>query len=388
MRGLVFENSPGPTLGVEIELAVVDAETMRLANGCPRILDRLPEHERAFIKPELMQSYIEVNSAIGSNAADVEKDLRRKFGLIESIGDELGYRFCWSGTHPFSTWRDQVVTENSRYHDLVEMLQDTARQLITFGMHVHVGVDSGDKAVMICDRMLRHLPTLLAASCNSPFWEGRVTGLASWRSRVMDGLPTAGLPPLMRNWSEYVWLVNHLVETGFIKTIREIWWDLRPHHNFGTVEVRICDVPGSLEDAMALAALVHCLVKWLSDDIDNGTYQHDCHPMIVRQNKWRAARHGLDAMFVDFSTYDVRPARDILLGLVDELGPTADSLGCASQFDRLVQLAREPNWSFRQLDILRETGDPAEVVRSLTNGSGTAPSPAVRNRRVPPRQAL
>ena len=121
-----------------------------------------------------------------------------------------------------------------------------ARRLVTFGLHVHVGVDSGDKAVMICDRIMRHLPTLLALSVSSPFWEGRRTGLQSHRSKVMEGLPTAGLPTLMRNWSEYVWLVNHMIDTGFINTIREIWWDVRPHHNFGTVEVRVCDMPGNL----------------------------------------------------------------------------------------------------------------------------------------------
>lgn len=201
-----------------------------------------------------------------------------------------GLRLYWSGTHPFSTWRDQQITPDKRYQGMVNLLQDTARQLVTFGLHVHVGVDSGDKAVMICERILRHLPLLLALSCNSPFWEGRVTGLNSWRSKVMEGLPTAGLPPLMRNWSEYVWLVNHLVETGYIESIREIWWDVRPHNTFGTVEVRICDIPGCFEDTLGLVALIQCLIKCLSDQIDHGAYQHDCHPMLIRQNKWRAAR--------------------------------------------------------------------------------------------------
>ena len=146
---------------------------------------------------------------------------------------------------------------------LVDLLQEMARRLVTFGLHVHVGVDSGDKAVMICDRIMQHLPTLLALSCSSPFWESRDTGLHSHRSKIMEGLPTAGLPTLMRNWSEYVWLVNHMVDTGFINTIREIWWDVRPHHNFGTVEVRVCDMPGNLQDVLAIAALIQCLVKAL-----------------------------------------------------------------------------------------------------------------------------
>ena len=369
MSRLEFRSSPSTTLGVEIEVAVVDAETMALRSGCPQILERLPEHAREGIKHELMQCYIEVNSKICTNARAAEDDLREKFSCIEDIAEDLGLRYYWSATHPFSSWHDQEVTANSRYANLVQMMQDTARQLVTFGLHVHVGVDSGDKAVMVCDRMLRHLPTLLAASCNSPFWEGRVTGLASWRSRVMDGLPTAGLPPLMRNWSEYVWLINHLVETGYIESIREIWWDMRPHHNFGTVEVRICDVPGSLEDATALAALVHCLVKRLSDDIDNGTYQHDCHPMMVRQNKWQAARYGLEAQLVDSNTYTVHPARDVVRELVRELLPTAQDLDCSEQLERVLALAEQPNWSRRQLDILNESHDPAEVVRRMTEHS-------------------
>ena len=165
---------------------------------------------------------------------------------MAEIAGRQGVRLFWSGTHPFSPWQAQEVTPLDRYRDLIELLQETARRIITFGLHVHVAVDSGDKAIMICDRILQHLPTLLALSANSPFWQGRNTGLHSQRSKIMETLPTAGLPPMMRNWSEYAWLLNNLVDTGFIKTIRELWWDVRPHHNFGTVEVRICDMPPTL----------------------------------------------------------------------------------------------------------------------------------------------
>src|SRR5438105_626212 len=177
MSRLTFAASPRHTLGVEIELALVDGETMALRSASPQVLERIPEHLKESIKPELMRCYVEINSAICETVADAEKDLRQKLGLLEPIADDLGLRLYWSGTHPFSGWAEQQVTENARYKGLIELLQDTARQMVTFGLHVHVGVDSGDKAVMICDRMLRHLPTLLAASCNSPFWEGRVTGL-------------------------------------------------------------------------------------------------------------------------------------------------------------------------------------------------------------------
>ena len=369
MTRLRFKPSPRPTLGVEVELALVDARTMALSSAAPDLLAAMPDALRGSVKPELMRCYVEVNSAVCNTVADADADLRGKLAALQAAADAAGLALYWSATHPFSTWRDQRVTDDARYAWLVESLQDTARQMVTFGLHVHVGVDSGDKAVMICDRMLRHLPVLLAASCNSPFWDNRVTGLQSWRARVVEGLPTAGLPPLMRNWSEYAWLVNHLTETGYIKTVREIWWDLRPHHDFGTVEVRICDVPGSLDDALALAALVQCLVVRMSDEIDDGTYQHDSHPMIVRQNKWHAARYGLDASLVESQAYRLEPVRRTLHDLVRDLGPTAERLGCGPYLRRVAGIADGPTWAQRQLDVLREVGDPAELVRRMTAGS-------------------
>jgi carboxylate-amine ligase len=369
MNPIKFSSSESETMGVEIEVALVDSETFALADACPSVLERIPDAAARGIKPELMQCYIEANSKVCRNAAEAEADLREKFALIETKANALGYDLYWSGSHPFSHWADQTVTPDQRYQNLVALLQETARQLVTFGLHVHVGVDSGDKAVMLCDRMMRHLPTLLALSCNSPFWEGNVTGLQSWRSRIMDALPTAGLPPMMRNWSEYVWLVNHLVATGFIETIREIWWDVRPHHNFGTLEIRICDVPGNLEDAIGIAALTHCLVKALSDEIDEGAYQHDCHPMIARQNKWRAARFGLDAQLVDSDTFELRSARDVVRYIVDRVRPAADVLDCHSELDRVLAIVDRPNWSRRQLELLERTGRPEEIVRTMVEQS-------------------
>ena len=276
-------------------------------------------------------------------------------------------RLFWSGTHPFSRWQDQEVTPNERYYGLIDLLQETARRLVTFGLHVHVGVDSGDKAIMICDRIMQHLPTLLALSVNSPFWHGRNTGLHSQRVKVMETLPTAGLPPLMRNWSEYTWLLNHMVQTGFIKTIREIWWDVRPHHNFGTVEVRICDMPPTLEHVLALTALIQCLVFDLSEEIERGTYQYDCHPFMVRQNKWRACRFGMEAKLVDPSTYQAIPARQVVHALVDRLADRGEELGCASYLQSVHDLAEQPTGAARQLQISRETNSLEEVVRQMAH---------------------
>jgi carboxylate-amine ligase len=189
----------------------------------------------------------------------------------------------------------------------------------------------------------------------------------------MEGLPTAGLPTLMRNWSEYVWLVNHMIDTGFINTIREIWWDVRPHHNFGTVEVRVCDMPGNLTDTLAIAALVQCLVKALSDEIDNGTYQHDSHPMMVQQNKWRAARFGNQANLVDTDTYRVAPLAHTVHHLVEMLEPTAVELGCQTYLEHCLTIAEQPSAAQRQLDLVAETNDPREVVRQLTEDARISP---------------
>ncbi len=369
MDKIRFDASPRPTLGVELELALVDGQSMALSNSIADVLGKIPKRYEKSIKPELMQCYLEINTGVCESVAEAEADLRTQIELVESITDDLGLRLYWTGTHPFSLWEDQEMTPSERYERLLQILQDTGRQLVTFGLHVHVGLGSGDKAIMICDRIMRHLPTLLALSCNSPWWNNRVTGLRSHRSKIMEALPTAGLPTLMRNWSEYVWLIHHLIDTGFINTIREIWWDVRPHHNFGTVEVRVCDTPGSLDDALGIAALVHSLVRALSEEIDAGTYQHDCHPMMVRQNKWRAARYGMDARLVDSFTFEPHPARDVVTRLVEHLRPTAERLECQPYLDHVVDMTKRPTAADRQLELLAQTGDPREVVRRMTESS-------------------
>ena len=370
MPKLDFTQNDRPTIGVELELGLVDAQTMALSSSYAPLVEQIgpAAAEQLAIKPELMQCVLEINTGVCQTIADAKRDLTDKLHVVQNAADATGLRLWWGATHPFSRWADQQVTPDERYQQLVTLLQEMARRLVTFGLHVHVGVDSGDKAVMICDRIMRHLPVLLALSSSSPFWEGRNTGLHSHRSKVMEGLPTAGLPTLMRNWSEYVWLVNHMVDTGFINTIREIWWDVRPHHNFGTVEVRVCDMPGNLDDTLAIAALVQCLVKALSDEIDNGAYQHDCHPMMVRQNKWRATRYGVGAKLVDNYTYEVLPVIASVTRLVGRLLPVADELDCVDRLQHCIRLAEGPSAAGRQLQ-LADNGDPVAMVDELTTAS-------------------
>lgn len=364
-----FASNDYPTLGVEIELNLVDAESFALRSAIMPILEGLPEDLKHSVKPELMQCYLEINTGICRDVAAVERDLSVKIRAVQEIAARLGLRLFWSGTHPFSLWQHQEVTPNERYQGLIDLLQESARRLVTFGLHVHVGVDSGDKAIMICDRIMSHLPTLLALSANSPFWNGRRTGLHSQRVKVMEGLPTAGLPPLMRNWSEYMWLLNHMVETGFIKTIREIWWDVRPHHNFGTVEIRICDMPHDLASVLRLTALIQCLVYDLSEEIDRGTYQFDCHPFMVRQNKWRACRFGLDAQLVDPASLKPVPARQVIRNLVKRLDDISQSLGCADWLRSIEEVTDEPTGSARQIAHYERHGTLQAVVSKMLEES-------------------
>lgn len=379
MAKLEFHRNDRPTVGVELELGLLDAQTLALTSAYGRLGDRLAAegHEpgdTSWYKPELMQSVLEINTGVCATIGEVEKDLRGKLAIVEPACDALGLCLWWGASHPFSSWLDQKISPGERYEMLVNLLQETARRLVTFGLHVHVGVDSGDKAVMICDRIMRHLPTLLSLSVSSPYWEGRQTGLHSYRSKIMEGLPTAGLPTQMRNWSEYVWLVNHMVETGFINTIREIWWDVRPHNNFGTVEVRVCDMPGSLPDTLGLAALIQCLVKALSDKIDNGTYQSESHPMMVQQNKWRAARFGNQARLVDTITYQSAPASAMVERLVNLLVPTARELECLGYLEHCLEMAHRPSMAQRQLDLIAETKNVREAVRQLVGTARISPS--------------
>jgi glutamate---cysteine ligase / carboxylate-amine ligase len=370
-----FVSSPGPTLGVELELNLVDAQTLALRSGVAPILESLPPELHGSVKPELFQCYLEINTAICRDVAAVQRDLTAKIKVVEQLARNQGMRLYWGGTHPFSRWQDQEVTPNERYLGLVDLLQETARRLVTFGLHVHVGLDSGDMAIMICDRILPHLPMLLALSVNSPFWQGRNTGLHSHRIKIMETLPTSGLPPLMRNWSEYTWLLNQMIETGFIKTVREIWWDVRPHHNFGTIEVRICDMPPSLHHVLGLTALIQCLVHDLSEEIDRGTYQNNCHPFLIRQNKWRACRYGMEASLVDPETFQSIPVRKVVHRLLDRLQDRALELGCSSQLAIVRELADRPTGSVLQLEAYRQTGDLAEVIRRMLRLSHLADNP-------------
>lgn len=361
-----FRHNDWPTLGVELEFPLIDARTMALTSSFDAVHVDIPARFVERVKPELMQCYLEINTEVCRTVSEVAQDLEEKIRVVEQAAERVGVKLLWSATHPFSLWHQQKITDKERYQGLVELLQETARRLVVFGLHVHVGLDTGDKAVMVADRILRHLPTLLALSCNSPYWNGRDTGLHSQRSKVMADLPSAGLPPLMRNWSEYLWLLRHMVNTGFVQTIREVWWDVRPHHNFGTIEVRICDMPCDLKTVLAMTALIQCLVHALSEEIDRGTYQHDSHPMMVRLNKWRACRYGLSTDLVDPYTEESTPARHVVRKLASNLMGVARDLDCEAYMDLVMELSEKPTGSERQRALAEQSGgDLTEMVRRM-----------------------
>lgn len=368
----VFRSNPSFTLGVELELQLVDAKTGALSNSIQPILERVPAQWKDSIKPEFMQSYCEINTGICQTVKDVESDLTEKLMWATDVAEELGLQFLWGGTHPFSRWEHQKISPGERYAWLLEAMQDVARRMLIFGLHVHVGVDSGDKAIHMCDRLLRHIPTLLAISANSPYWCGRDSGLQSYRSKIIEALPTAGLPQPMRNWSEYVWLIDHMIRTKFISSIREIWWDVRPHAGFGTVEMRIMDMPLNMRHTLGLVALTQSLIASISDRIDNGAYQYDIHPMMAKQNRWHASRYGLDASFVDFETMQAVPARVMAQRLIERCEPFAEKLGCLKQLHYLNDIIANGTGAQRQRKIFEQTGDLRDVVKFLVDQSQLA----------------
>ena len=362
---IVFTANDSPTLGVELEMQLVDTQSFALKSAILDLVDHVGE-DQDWLKPELMQSYVEINTGVCHTIEDVRRDLSGKLAKLYAAAEANNTRILWAGSHPFSAWMDQDITPSARYMKLVELMQDTARRIVTFGMHVHVGVDSGDKAVMVVDRLMRYLSTLLALSVNSPFWVGRKTGLHSQRIKIMEQLPAAGTPPFLRNYSEYCWVVNQSIQSGFINSIQEIWWDVRPHPRFGTVEVRIFDIPQNLEDALALTAMTQCLVAALSDQIDEGVYQHDIHPIVVRQNKWKAARYGMRAELIDPVTHKTIPVREMVFFLYEKLKPYAEKLHCMQELNHIITMVDHRSGAEVQLDLYEQHDhDLRKVVQSM-----------------------
>ena len=379
-----FRRNGWPTIGVEVELQLVDAESMGLRSAIAEVLSEVPADLHHSVKPEFMQCYVEINTGVCRTVDEVEADLTTKIRAVERAADRRGVRLFWAATHPFSYWRDQEITPNERYYQLADWLQETVVRPVTFGLHVHVGVDSGDKAIQVGRRIQRYLPLLLAMSANSPFWHGRMTGHHAHRIEVLEGFPTGGLMPALGSWAEYLELVDRMKAAGFIDSHRELWWDVRPSAENGTIEVRICDMPADLRDVLGLTAMIQCLVRSLSDEIDRGLTTPEPHPLMIRQNRWRACRFGMGAELVDPNTMEALPARQAAEALIRRLGKLSGFLGCRRHLGHALDMAAQPTGSERQIALAEEVGDLVEVVRRLTEQSQLSADPA----KVTPRGSL
>jgi glutamate---cysteine ligase / carboxylate-amine ligase len=373
-----FRGNRWPTLGVEIELQLVDSRSMALKSAIGEILADLPSSLEDSVKPEFMQCYVEINTDVCRTVDEVEADLAPKVRAVERVADRHGVRLAWAATHPFSRWRDQEITPNDRYYRLAALLQETVVRPVTFGLHVHIGVESGDKAILIAHRIQRYLPILLAMSANSPFWHGRATGHQAHRIELLEGFPTGGMMPPLTSWAEYQDVFEQMKAAGFVESQKELWWDVRPSEENGTIEVRICDMPADLPDLLGLAAMIQCLVQSLSEEIDREPVGPEPHPLMLRQNRWRACRFGLDARLVDPSTLEAQPARGAAEALIRRLEAMSARLGCHRELGHALEMTVRPTGAERQLLLYREVGDLAEVVRRMSARSRLSSDPLGR----------
>jgi carboxylate-amine ligase len=364
-----FTASERTSLGVEWELELVDLDTRQLtsmsdailADICPAGLD---EHPKA--KHELLQSCVEVITGVCQTVAQAKADLAETVAEVHAAASKRNVGLMCSGSHPITDWSTQRVTDSPRYLALMERNQWMARQLQIFGVHVHCGVRGGEKAIPIVNALLGYLPHFLALSASSPYWVGADTGLASFRSKVFEALPTAGLPYQLSGWDAFEKYMDALVSSRAIESIREVWWDIRPHPRFGTVELRICDGLPTLDEIGAVAALAQCLVERFDRQLDAGYTLPEPRPWLVRENKWRAARYGLDAEIVVDNAGRLQPVAEAILHLVDDLLPLARRLQCADEIEYIPKLIERGASYQRQRAIAAEHGgDLLPVVDSL-----------------------
>ncbi|MDP9435191.1 MAG: glutamate--cysteine ligase, partial [Actinomycetota bacterium] len=362
-----FASSPGSSLGVEWELQLVDRETRQLRSGATEILAELcPDGEHPKAKQELLESCVEVITGVCSTVGEATADLAATVEQVREAADRRGLGLTCSGTHPTTDWATQQITPKPRYQQLVSSMQWLARQLQIFGVHVHVGVRGPEKAIHIVNALTAYVPHLLALSASSPYWIGHDTGLASARSKVFEQLPTAGLPYQLSGWPQFEEYMETLLSTGTITSIKEVWWDIRPHPTYGTVELRVCDGLPTLHEVGMVAALSQCLVDMLDRELDRGYTLPTPKGWVVRENKWRAARHGLDAEIIVGEEDRTRPVRDDLLELVAELGPTAARLGCEEELSRVRGVLDAGASYQRQRAVAAASGgDLTAVVDSL-----------------------
>jgi carboxylate-amine ligase len=342
------------SLGLEEELQILDRESYELTSRFDEVCEAAGDDPR--VKPELMQSTVEVATHVAETAPAAVEEARELRARLQDAAAESGSLIASAGTHPFSRYEHQDITEAPRYQELVEAMRWVAERELIFGLHVHVGLETAQQAIAVAGALRTHLPELLAVSANSPFWQGRDTGLASTRIVLFEAFPRSGLPPAFSSFEEFELLIERGVKTGSFEDYTYIWWDLRPHPKLGTIEVRICDGQTRLGSLAGIVALVQSIVATLAEQYEaDGTLP--VQPItLVAENKWRAARYGLDTDLIDLARDEERPARDAVLGLVELALPAARRLGCEAELGEVVRVCERGTGAEEQRRVRTEQG--------------------------------
>jgi glutamate---cysteine ligase / carboxylate-amine ligase len=374
-----FGKSDAYTLGVEEEYMLLDSETFDLVQHIDTVLAAVQGHElEPRINAELMQSVLEIATPVCHTASDVEAQLLELRGYVSQVAREQGLRVGSAGTHPFSLFERQRITAKDRYRALVDQMQYIARRELIFGMHVHVAVDDPEKAIQVVNALIGHLAELVALSSNSPFWRGEPTGLASSRHMVFAAFPRSGPPPRFKDYADYAEVVGQLERTGCIADYTHIWWDIRLHPRLGTIEIRICDAVTQLDDVVAITAYCQALVKHYSERFEAGEDIPTFHRILTTENKWLAARYGLEAPVMDLVTgrRNRMPVAQVVRRTLKLIAPHAKDLGSETELAGIEQILRRGNGADRQLRVFNANRDIVEVVREIAELTEIAPVPA------------
>jgi carboxylate-amine ligase len=365
----ITHNFVGPTgtVGIEEELMILDAESLNLVNAIESLLEDAPHGE---IKPELMESVLEIATDPCRDTAEAGRQLRALRRQVRETAARRGLTIGSAGTHPFALWEDQRISARPRYRDLVSSLRFVARQELIFGVHFHIGVDDPDKAIHVANGMRVHLAVLLALSANSPFWRAAATGLVSTRTPIFRQFPRVGIPPHYRDWEDYEREISFMVRSGVMDDPTYLWYDVRPHPDLGTVEVRVCDGQTRLEHTLALAALVQAMVKELCEHFEAGERLSTYPWQMLDENKWLAARHGLEGELVDLPTPDRVATKALARRLVDRLREHAQDLGSAAELEGIEDLLRRGNGAERQIVVYEANHDLREVMAEIVEATG------------------
>jgi carboxylate-amine ligase len=350
------------TIGVEEEYQIVDPETRELRSHVSTMMEEGGAVLGNQIKAEMHQSVIEVGTEICPDIQAARRDVANLRQTVSELAKKAGLRIAAASTHPFSDWKSQDITDRERYHMIVEDLQDVARGNLVFGLHVHIGMPDKDLAIELMNEARYFLPHLLALSTSSPFWLGRQTGLKSTRCSIFKMFPRTGVPDVFSGWSHFERYVDTLIRTHCIDDGKRIWWDLRPHTFFDTIEFRICDLPTSLDDTIAIVALIQAIVAKLYTLRAQNQGFRVYERALIEENKWRAYRYGLDGNLIDFGLRSDLPARALIRELLEFVDPVLDELGSRKEVEHVYKILERGTSADRQLEVYERTGDLKAVV--------------------------